>query len=405
MAVDVPQPARHGALAALHERGYRWWFGSQILSASGNMAQAVGLAWLVLQLTGRGVDLGILSALTFGPVLFAGAWAGSLLDRIDHRRALIGTQIAFIAVSTLLTVLTATGSIRIWSIYVFALAGGFVFALDAPARQVYVLELVGPERTASAVGLFEVIVNASRVLGPATSGVLIATLGVSWCFGVNAVSFVPTLYVLLRFRPDHREAVPGGDARGWTAIREGLSHVRHQPAIAYTMLMAVASGMLFNLGVALPVLATRSLGLGSIGYGGLMAAFGLGAIPGALAAGRTAGEPDPRLIRLLCVVTGATVIATALAPAAALAFVLMAAAGFFSIWFIALANTLVQLRAAPRLRGRVMGLWTMALPGMNPLTGLLAGAVTQAAGGRAGFGLGGAALVATGAIGWRALAR
>ena len=403
MAVDVPQPTRPGAFAALHDRAYRWWFGSQILSASGNMAQAVGLAWLVLQLTGRGVDLGILSAVSFGPVLAGGAWAGVLLDRVDHRRALIATQVAYIALASTLWALTATRAIVLWEVFALAFASGIVFALDAPARQVCVLELVGPGRTASAVGLFEVIVNASRVVGPATSGVLIATVGVSSCFAVNALSFVPPLYVLLRFRPDHRERPQA--ARGLHAIREGLSHVRRQPAIAYTMLMAVASGLLFNVGVSLPVFATRSLGLGSVGYGGLTAAFGLGAIPGALVAGRTAGEPSGRLIRLLCVLTGAAVIATALSPVPPLAFAGMAVTGFLSIWFIALANTLVQLRAAPRLRGRVMGLWTMALPGMNPVTGLAAGAVTQAAGGRAGFGLGGAALVATGAIGWRALAR
>jgi MFS family permease len=404
VAVDVPQPARAGAFAALQEPAYRWWFGSQILSASGNMAQAVGLAWLVLQLTGRGVDLGILSAISFGPVLVAGAWAGALLDRVDHRRVLIATQISFIAVASALWALTATGAIALWEVFAIAFASGFVFAIDSPARQVYVLELVGTERTASAVGLFEVIINASRVIGPATSGVLIATAGVSTCFAVNALSFVPPLYVLLRFRPDHRER-PRAAARGWQAIREGLAHVRRQPAIAFTLVMAVASGFLFNVGVSLPVFATRSLGLGSVGYGGLTAAFGVGAIPGALAAGRTAGEPSGRRIRLLCVLTGASVAATALSPVPAVAFAGMALTGFLSIWFIALANTLVQLRADPRLRGRVMGLWTMALPGMNPLTALVAGAVTQAAGGRAGFGLGGAALVATGAIGWRALAR
>jgi MFS family permease len=368
------------------------------------MAQAVGLAWLVLQLTGRGVDLGILSAISFGPVLVAGAWAGALLDRVDHRRVLIATQISFIAVASALWALTATGAIALWEVFAIAFASGFVFAIDSPARQVYVLELVGTERTASAVGLFEVIINASRVIGPATSGVLIATAGVSTCFAVNALSFVPPLYVLLRFRPDHRER-PRAAARGWQAIREGLAHVRRQPAIAFTLVMAVASGFLFNVGVSLPVFATRSLGLGSVGYGGLTAAFGVGAIPGALAAGRTAGEPSGRRIRLLCVLTGASVAATALSPVPAVAFAGMALTGFLSIWFIALANTLVQLRADPRLRGRVMGLWTMALPGMNPLTALVAGAVTQAAGGRAGFGLGGAALVATGAIGWRALAR
>jgi MFS family permease len=400
---DVPQPTRHGALAALHTRGYRWWFASQILSASGNMAQAVALAWLVLQLTGKGVDLGLLSAASFGPVLLAGAWAGALLDRVDHRRALIATQVLFIGVSSLLAVLTATGSIRLWMVFVLALASGSVFSVDAPARQVFVLDLVGPERTASAVGLFEVIVNVSRVLGPAVSGVLIATIGISACFVVNAASFVPPLLVLLTLRPRRKAHAPGA-LRGLAAFREGLAHVAHRPAIAFTMVMAVASGMLFNLGVALPVLATRTFGLGSAGYGGLMAAFGLGAIPGALAAGRTAGTPSGRQISTLCVATGAAVIATAAAPTAPVAYAFIAVSGFLSIWFIALANTLVQLRAEPRLRGRVMGLWTMALPGMNPVTGLVAGAATQLAGPRVGFGLAGAALIATAAAGRRALA-
>jgi hypothetical protein len=152
------------------------------------------------------------------------------------------------------------------------------------------------------------------------------------------------------------------------------------------------------------VLATRTFGLGSAGYGGLMAAFGLGAIPGALAAGRTAGTPSGRQISTLCVATGAAVIATAAAPTAPVAYAFIAVSGFLSIWFIALANTLVHLRAEPRLRGRVMGLWTMALPGMNPVTGLVAGAATQLAGPRVGFGLAGAALIATAAAGRRALA-
>jgi predicted MFS family arabinose efflux permease len=168
--------------------------------------------------------------------------------------------------------------------------------------------------------------------------------------------------------------------------------------------MAVASNFLFNTGVALPVLATKVFGLGSVGYGAIVAAFGLGAIPGALASARTVGHPSARRIRTLCVLTGVSVIATALAPTAWLAYVGMAISGFVSIWFIALANTLVQLRSAPHVRGRVMGLWTMALPGMNPLTALVAGGLTQAVGARVGFGVGGACLVASALAGWRALA-
>jgi MFS family permease len=367
------------------------------------MAQSVGLAWLVLQLGGHGLALGALSAAAFGPALFVGAWAGAILDHADHRKVLIATQLLFAALSTLLAVLNGTGAIRLWMVFAIALCSGLVLSVDAPARQVYVLELVGSDRTASAVGMFEVIVNLSRIVGPASGGVLIATVGVTACFAVNAASFVPTLLVLLRLRTS-RTIAPAGRLRALTAVREGLAYEREQPAIAATLAMAVASTFLFNTGVALPVLATKVFGLGSVGYGALVAAFGIGAIPGALASARTVGEPSGRRIRVLCVLTGLSVVATALAPTVWLAYAGMAVTGFVSIWFIALANTLVQLRSAPHVRGRVMGLWTMALPGMNPVTALVAGGVTQGIGARVGFGLGGGCLVGAALAGWRALA-
>jgi MFS family permease len=250
--------------------------------------------------------------------------------------------------------------------------------------------------------MFEVIVNAARVVGPAVGGVLIATVGVTACFAANAASFVPTLLVLLRLQPTRR-LEPPGRLRALTAVREGLGYVRRRPAIAALLAMAVASTFLFNPGVALPLLATQVFGLGSIGYGALVAAFGLGAIPGALAAARTVGEPNGRRIRLLCLLTGGIVIATALAPSAWLAYAGMAVCGFVSIWFIALANTLVQLRSEARVRGRVMGLWTMALPGMSPVTALVAGGITQGIGARVGWAVGGASLAGAAVAGWRAL--
>ncbi|HEY1367318.1 MAG TPA: hypothetical protein VGF23_09400 [Gaiellaceae bacterium] len=151
------------------------------------------------------------------------------------------------------------------------------------------------------------------------------------------------------------------------------------------------------------MLATRELGLVGGGYGALIAVFGIGAIPGGYAAAQSGSEPRGHLIRLLCLLTGAAVFATASAPSAAAAFPLLALVGFLSTWPIALANTLVQLQPAPQLRGRVMGLWTMVLPGLSPVTGLLIGAVTQLAGPREGFGLSGAALAAAAVFGWRAL--
>lgn len=368
------------------------------------MAQTVGLAWLILKLTGSGLDLGLLSAAGMGPILLAGAWAGALLDHVDVRKALIATQVIAGSLALILAVLVMTGSVRVWMVFVLAAANGFVFAVDQPARQLYVVNLVGRDRVASAVGLYEVIINASRVLGPAFGGVMIVTVGVSACFLANSASFVPPLLALLLFKPREPRAAPSARQRSLVALREGLHYVRHSPAIAACLVVAATSGMLFNLGTALPVLATRTFGLGGAGYGSLVACFGIGAIPGGIAAAYSNSSKLGRRVRVLCLATAAAVLATAYAPAAAAAFPLLILAGFLSIWMIALANTLVQLRPEPSLRGRVMGLWTMVLPGFNPITGVVVGAVTQFVGAREGFGLAGFALAAASVIGWHALA-
>src|SRR5436309_3541004 len=163
------------AVGALRIPAYRWWFLSQIMSASGSMTQAVAQSWLVLQLTGRAVDLGILAAVTWGPVLLGGAWAGAWVDRVDRRRLLLVTQSLFVVLGLVQAVLTATGVVQVWMVFVVAGLTGIVAALDGPARQVYVLELVGTGRVASAVSLYEVGLNASRVIGPAVGGAVLAT--------------------------------------------------------------------------------------------------------------------------------------------------------------------------------------------------------------------------------------
>jgi MFS family permease len=388
--------------AAFRVPAFRWWFSSQILSASGGMTQMVAQTWLLLQLTNSGVALGLLGAATMGPVLVLGAWAGALVDRLDRRRVLIATQALFFVLSATLAVLSATGVISAWMLFASALATGSVMAVDGPARQVFVLELVGPERTPSAVGLYEVVINAARVLGPAIGGVLLATVGATACFVFNAVTFLPPLAVLLWVRTQRRPSEAKARRRG--AVRAGLRYVRAHPAIRACMLMAVASGMLFNFGIALPLLATRSFHAGGGAYGALMAAFGVGALFGALAAAGASGAPSGRRVRALALATGAVIVLTAMAPSLAPAFVGLTLAGFLSIWFIALANTLVQLRADPDMRGRVMGIWTMALPGMNPVTGLIVGLVAQRVGARQGFALAGVALILTGLAAWRSLA-
>jgi MFS family permease len=180
LTAPTSQAARPGlrqAFNALGTRAFRWWFFSQVLSASGTMTQGVAQSWIVLRLTGSGVDLGLVTACTFGPLLFVGAWAGALVDRLDRRRLLLTTQGCLLSVSAVLGALTLLGTIRVWMVFVGAFAAGCVNTIDQPARQVFVLELVGRRRTANAVSLNEVVINASRVLGPAAGGALLATTG------------------------------------------------------------------------------------------------------------------------------------------------------------------------------------------------------------------------------------
>jgi MFS family permease len=316
----------------------------------------------------------------------------------------------FFALSGALGVLTLVGSVRVWTVFLFAFASGLVNTLDAPARQVFVLDLVGGERAANAVSLNEVVVNTSRVLGPAVGGVLLATVGVGVCFVVNAISFLPPLgvvAVLLRRRGwSSTQLRPGTRERGH--VREGLAYAWRRPAIRGCIFMAVAGGMLFNMGSTLPLVATRAFHSGAQGYATMMAAFGVGALVGAVVAGSGSPWPSGRRVRALVLATGVEVCLAALAPWIGLLYVGLALAGFLSIWFIALANALVQLRTDPVLRGRVMGAWTMALSGMLPVTSLLVGAVATWGGGAAGareaFGLSGVAMVLSAGLGWRALA-
>lgn len=392
-------------VATLRQRDFRGWFASQVFAASGTATQGIGQSWLVLQITHSGLALSGITVMIFGPVLLGGAAAGALLDRVDRRHVLLATQAAFAVISTGLAIATATGTGGLWLLYLAALLTGSVNALDGPARQVYIVDLVGARRAGAAVGLYEVVFNASRVLGPAAGGVFLAVWGPVPCFIFNGVSYLPGLLVLRGHLRRRAPAVRAGSRSTRTrgAVRLGLRYAWRHPQIRAMLLVAVASGMLFNLGVTGPLLATRTFHLGGGGYGEMNAMFGVGALAGALMAAYQAADPTGSMVRALSAATGVAVLLTACAPTVPVLMVGMAVTGFVSIWLIALANTLTQLRSDPALRGRVMGVWTMALPGMNPLTALASGALGDTAGPREAFGLAGACLLAVTAISWPAL--
>lgn len=388
---------------ALRRRDFRWWFLGQLASASGGMTQAVALSWLILQQTGSAVWLSALGVCSWGPTLLLSPWAGAVVDRHDRRRLLLLTQSLLLGVGLTLSVLAASGRLHVWQALGLAVLSGAVASVDAPARQVYVVDLVGKEAVASAVGLWEVALNASRVLGPGAAGALLATSGPAACFAVNALSFTAPLYVLSRMIPPTAER-PASSGRRTVRARDGLSYAWRSPVIRALLPMSAASGLIFAMSLTLPTLAVRALHLGGGGYGALMAAFGIGGLPGALLAA-AAPAPTAQRVRVLALATAASVLCVAWAPWVPLAFLAMAATGLTSIWFIACANTLAQLRCEAELRGRVMALWGTAMTGTLPLTGFAVAAAAEHFGARVGFSLSGLALGLAALVGWRALAK
>ena len=393
-AAPVASPLRNAA-RSLQVPAFRAWFASQVLSASGTTTQSVAQSWIVLSITGHPINLGVLAAVSWAPVLLCSAWAGAVSDRVDRRRLLFITQTLFIVICAVQAVLLAENRLTLWMIYTCAAAGGLVTAFDNPTRGAYVFELVGREQIASAIGLNEIVLNTSRVLGPALGGLLLANVGATWCFVFNAASFVPVLFVLLAY-PTQRAVVARRDATAKRAdggVREGVAFAFRTPGVRSCIFIAMAGGMLFGLGVTVPILTTKAFHLGPGGFGAMMACFGLGALPGAIAAASAAERPTGMRVHTLTALTGCAVVLTAFSPTPIGAFIGIALAGFLSIWLISLATAMVQLMAGAQMQGRIMGIWTMAMPGLSPFTAMLISWIGQVAGGRWAFSLSGLALL------------
>jgi len=389
---------------SLHIYNYRLFFFSQMVSMSGTWMQSVAQGWLVLQLTSSGIDLGITVGLQFGPVLVLGAWAGALADRVDKRRLLMATQTAAALLALILGVLTVTDVVTVWMIWVLAGLTGAATAMDMPSRQSFVYEMVGPDDLANAVGLNAVIINSSRIIGPALGGVLIAGVGVAPCFFLNAASFVAVIVALalmhtgelLRGAPLARE--PG-------QIRAGLRYAWHTPALRIPLLMmAVVSTLAYNYSVVLPLLTKSVYGRGGGAYGALSAAMGVGALVGALLMASRA-RPSRRLLVASTFAFGVVTVALAAAPGYYVGMALLVPLGGAGVLFISTTNSLLQLNADDAMRGRVMSLWAVLFLGSTPIGGPLTGLLVRGFGVRWAVAVGGVAALATAVGAYWALRR
>jgi MFS family permease len=355
-------------------RNYRLFFVGQAVSVSGSWMQNTALAWLVIELTHSPVAVGALAFCRFVPFTALGLVAGVVTDRVELRRLVIVTQAAQMGVSAALAVLALTGTATLPLVYALALLGGVALVFDAPGRQALTFQLVGPEELPNAVALNSSLFNASRVLGPAIGGVVIAALGVGACFAVNTVSFLAVLAALLAMDRSRLHPVERDTGRSLVgSIRDGLRHVAGSRETALVLAVVTTLSLVgFNFHVIVPLLAEDTLHVGAGTFGLLSAAFGLGALVGALAAA-TLGRASWKAFMGGTLGFSAVMLALApldaVAPAAALLFL----AGLFFAILTASASTIVQLRSPDSLRGRVLGLYLFAFAGLTPVGGLLAG--------------------------------
>ena len=385
-------------------RNYRLYIAGQAISLTGTWMQSVALSWLAFELTHSGTAIGLVLAAQFLPVLALGAYGGLIADRVRKRPLLMGTQTALASLALLLGLLTVTHSIELWMVFATAAVIGAVTAVDNPTRQTFVMEMVGPGRVQNAVSLNSVLTNASRAVGPAIAGGLIASVGVGVCFLANGASFLAVLAALVVMRPDElHPSRPAGHERG--QLRAGFHYVRATPGLLVPLLMMALVGTLaYEFPVVLPLLAHQTLHGGASTFGFLTCAMGAGAVAGGLVVavlGVTGLAPLATAAGLF----GIAMFAAAVMPALPGELVAMALVGAAGTAFMATGNSTLQLTSDPSFRGRVMALWTVTFSGTTPIGGPIVGAVSEFASPRAALALGAVACLLAAALGTAAVTR
>ncbi len=389
---------------SLRIRNYRLFFAGQLVSQAGTWMQMIAVIWVVLRLTDDGLVLGLVTASQFLPVLLFGAWGGVIADRVDHHRFMLLTQAAFTVIAAAFVGLVFTDRLGIPAIFVLSTLFGFVTAMDNPVRRTLVVDLVGQEDVPNAVALNSSLMTGSRVIGPSVAGALITGVGVEWCFAVNAVTYLAVLVALARMdRSKIRSSPKVAKASG--QLREGFRYVWSEPRLKLPiLLMAVVGTLAFEFQVTLPLFAERALDGGATTFTLLYSLMSLGSVVGALAIARRR-DVSTHLLAWSAIWLGVAMGLLALSPNVLFAMIAVIPVGVATIVLISGANSVIQLRATPEMRGRALALTAVVFLGSTPIGGPIAGWVSENFGAAAGIWLGAVASVIAGALVLRELAR
>jgi len=385
-------------------RNFRLFFTGQLISQVGNWLTLVAQTLLVLKLTDNGIALGGLAAAQFGPVLVLGPWAGLIADRSDKRRLLLIVQSIAMAQSFTLAALAFSGHPPVLAIYAVAFVGGVTIAFDNPARRSFVVEMVPETDIHNAVSLNSALMTSSRVVGPALAGLLVSTVGFGWCFLGDGLSYLAVLAGLWLMRTEELRRPPV-TPKAKRQVREGLRYARNVPELFVPlMMMAIVGTLAYNFQTVFPLFTTRDLHGSGTTFTILFSVVSMGALVGALATARRS-VISVRTVALTSLGYGAAMGLMAFAPNQGFAFAIGLLLGVNSIAFLTASTAIVQIEAAPEMRGRVLALQAMLFLGSTPIGGPIVGWVAQEFGARYAIGLGAVAALAAGTWGLVKVAR
>jgi MFS family permease len=385
--------------SSLKIRNYRLFATGQVVSNTGTWMQRIAQDWLVLTLTGSASAVGITIALQFLPMLLFGLYGGVLADRLPKRPLLLATQVAMGITGLALAVLTLSGHVQVWHVYLTAFLLGLVTVVDNPARQSFVAEMVGPEQLGNAVSLNSANFQSARLVGPAVAGVLITAVGSGYAFLLNGLSFLAPIAGLLLMRTSELHKLQRAP-RAKGQLREGLKYVAGRPELIWPIVLVGFIGTFgFNFPIWLSAFVDDVYHSGASTYGLLNTLMAAGSLAGALLAARR-GTSRLRVLVGAAVLFGSLEIVTAFAPQFWIFALLMVPIGMFGLTVNVTANSSIQMATEPAMRGRVMSLFMMVFVGGTPLGAPLVGWITDTYGPRIGFAAGGTvALVAAIGVG------
>jgi MFS family permease len=375
----IPESRLSTSIRALRHRNFRLFFGGQLISLIGTWMQTVAQSWLVYRLTGSSLLLGMVGFSSQIPVFLIAPLGGATADRRSRHSIILTTQTASALLALVLAVLTLTRAIQVWHVLVLAACLGVVNAFDIPARQAFIVEMVGREDLMNAIALNSSMFNSARIVGPSIAGILVAAIGEGWCFFANGVSYVAVIAGLLLMKvPKRQPAAAAGSTLAH--ILEGFQFVRkNAPVRALLLLLGLASVVGMPYAVLMPVFADRILHGGARGLGILMASTGVGALVGALGlAYRSSGVRGlGKWVALASGGFGTSLILFALSRSFWLSAALLIPVGLSMMVQMASCNTLIQSMVPDRLRGRVMAVYSQMFMGMAPFGALLAGSLAE----------------------------